>query len=173
MKKYCNYHSPFGEIIIASEDNYLIGLWFEKEHSDYFNIDKYQKDVNDPTLIKTKKWLDLYFGNQKPNILDLRLKLIGTPFQKEVWEILIIIPYGQLITYGDIAKTLAKRRNIKKMSARAVGGAVGSNNISIIIPCHRVIGSNNNLTGYGGGIDKKIELLEHEGVKTSNLKRPR
>ena len=114
------------------------------------------------------RWLDIYFSGQKPDFLP-KLHLIGTDFQREVWDILLEIPYGQTVTYGEIARKIADKRGLKTMSAQAVGGAVGHNEISIIIPCHRVVGTNGSLTGYAGGIDKKISLLKLEHTDMSRL----
>ena len=122
-----------------------------------------------PVFTAIKNWLDKYFAGQKPAISDLPLAPIGGAFRKAVWDILCEIPYGEYITYGDIAKTMAARMGKASMSSQAVGGAVGHNPISIIIPCHRVVGANGSLTGYAGGISKKIKLLEHEGVDMSKL----
>ena len=107
------------------------------------------------------RWLDIYFSGQKPDFLP-KLHLIGTDFQREVWDILLEIPYGQTVTYGEIARKIADKRGLKTMSAQAVGGAVGHNRVSVIVPCHRVIGSDGSLTGYAGGIERKIKLLEIE-----------
>lgn len=120
-------------------------------------------------MIKTKKWLDRYFKGEKPQIAELDLAPIGSDFAQNVWKILCDIPYGQITTYGNIAKKVAEIMNKNTMSAQAVGGAVGHNPISIIIPCHRVVGTNGNLTGYAGGIDKKIFLLKHEQVDMRKL----
>ena len=110
-----------------------------------------------------KQWLDVYFSGREPDF-KVPLHFIGTDFQKEVWEILYSIPYGQTTTYGEIAKQLAAKRGLEHMSAQAVGGAVSHNEISILVPCHRVVGTNGSLTGYAGGIDKKIALLKLEGA---------
>ena len=128
-----------------------------------------KENKNERILIKTKKWLDEYFNGKKPEITELDLAPIGSEFAKNVWEILCEIPYGKVTTYGEIAKKMAKIMHKEKMSAQAVGGAVGHNPISIIIPCHRVVGANGSLTGYAGGIDKKIYLLKHEQVNMENL----
>ena len=128
-----------------------------------------KENKNERILIKTKKWLDEYFNGKKPEISELDLAPIGSEFAKNVWEILCEIPYGKVTTYGEIAKKMAKIMHKEKMSAQAVGGAVGHNSISIIIPCHRVVGANGSLTGYAGGIDKKIYLLKHEQVNMENL----
>lgn len=160
------YKSPVGKLLLAEENNQLIGLWMEnqKYYASILNQKQFTNEEN-AFLIKTKKWLDQYFAGARPNIKNLKIHLIGSEFQKQVWETLINIPYGKSITYNDIAKEIAQKRGIKKMSARAVGKAVGHNPISIIVPCHRVIGSNGNLTGYSGGIERKIELLKLESMK--------
>lgn len=117
--------------------------------------------------------MDRYFKGERPEIAELPLAPIGGEFRQTVWKILCEIPYGQVITYGEIAKKIAQKRGLNRMSAQAVGGAVGHNPISLIIPCHRVVGTNGSLTGYSGGLDKKIRLLEFEGVDMSNLYRPK
>ena len=122
--------------------------------------------------MQAKKWLDIYFSGQDPDFIP-PLHVEGTSFHREVCEIMLSIPYGKTMTYGEIAQTIASRRGIRKMSARAVGGAVGHNEISIIIPCHRVVGANDNLTGYGGGISRKVRLLELEGVNMTGFYIPR
>ena len=164
------YKSPVGNLLIAAKDNKLIGLWIENQKyylSDFKEEMAEREDIE--ILTKTKSWLDRYFNREKPNIDELDINLIGSEFRKSVWEILKKIPYGEVVTYNDIAKELAKKRGLKKMSAQAVGGAVGHNPISIIIPCHRVVGANGSLTGYAGGIKKKIYLLEHEKVNMDKL----
>jgi len=164
------YNSPTGKILLASKDNKLIGLYIKGQKYYISNLkDEICENNKDEILVKAKNWLDLYFNNKKPNINELELNPIGSDFRKTVWKILCKIPYGKVITYGTIAKQIANKKGIKTMSAQAVGGAVGHNPISIIIPCHRVIGSNGNLTGYAGGIDKKIFLLKHEKVDMKNL----
>lgn len=165
-----NYKSPIGNLLIASKENKLVGLWIENQKYYLSNFkDKIIETENLEILVKTKKWLDRYFKGEKPDISELEINFIGSEFRNSVWEILKNIPYGEVITYNDIAKELAKQKGIKKMSAQAVGGAVGHNPISIIIPCHRVVGSNGSLTGYAGGIKKKIYLLEHEKVNMDKL----
>lgn len=165
-----NYKSPIGNLLIASKENKLVGLWIENQKYYLSNFkDEIIETENLEILVKTKKWLDRYFKGEKPDISELEINPIGSEFRKSVWEILKNIPYGEVITYNDIAKELAKQKGIKKMSAQAVGGAVGHNPISIIIPCHRVVGSNGSLTGYAGGIKKKIYLLEHEKVNMYKL----
>ncbi len=169
MYYFTIYESVIGELTIGSDGDNLVGLWMEgqKYHGD--TIYKDMIENNDiPVFETTKKWLDSYFAGKKPDISILPLTLIGTEFRQKVWKILWKIPYGEVISYGDIAKKIAIQMDKETMSSQAVGGAVGHNPISIIIPCHRVIGSNGNLTGYAGGIDKKIKLLELEGVDMSN-----
>lgn len=169
-----HYKSPVGDILLASKDNKLIGLWIEGQKHYLSNIKEETKEFdNDKILLETKQWLDRYFNKKKPSIKELKLNPIGSEFRQSVWKILCEIPYGKVTTYNDIAKQIAKQKGIKKMSAQAVGGAVSHNPISIIIPCHRVVGSNGSLTGYAGGIEKKIFLLEHEEVDMKNLFIPR
>ncbi|KXU46052.1 putative methylated-DNA--[protein]-cysteine S-methyltransferase [Candidatus Stoquefichus sp. KLE1796] len=168
------YESSLGNILIVSDENNIIGLWFEGQKYFLANIkdDITQKD-DLPILQSAKLWLDQYFAGQKPNIANLKLAPRGNDFRLTVWKILCEIPYGQLTTYGEIAKKVAIVMNKESMSAQAVGGAVGHNPISIIIPCHRVVGSHGSLTGYAGGIDKKIKLLQLEGVDTKQLMIPK
>lgn len=172
------YDSPLGELMIAADDNGLAGLWIEGQK--YFEdmgdakitsaaeftpgseVDRGNRAVD--ILEQTCSWLDRYFAGEKPQISELPLAPSGSDFRHMVWEILCDIPSGQTTTYGEIAKKIAARTGRSTMSAQAVGGAVGHNPISIIIPCHRVVGTNGSLTGYAGGIDKKIALLELEGV---------
>ena len=165
-----NYLSPVGTITLACDGNNLIGLWNEAQKYHGNTIFKQMVERDDiPVFDATKKWLDNYFAGKKPAISQLPLSPVGSEFRQNVWSILCEIPYGEVITYGDIAKKMALKMNKKNMSSQAVGGAVGHNPISIIIPCHRVIGSNGSLTGYAGGINTKIKLLELEGVDMSRL----
>lgn len=159
------YSSPIGQLLIVSDEKALIGLWFEGQKYFLGTIyEEIKQDDQQPILIQTKKWLDQYFDLQYPLITDLPLAPRGTEFQQAIWKILCQIPYGEVTTYAKIASQVADIYHKPRMSAQAVGGAVGHNPISIIIPCHRVVGSQGSLTGYAGGIDKKIQLLEHEGV---------
>lgn len=164
------YNSSLGKILLASKDNKLIGAWIEGQK---YYLGKLKEEVikkdDEEILIKTKNWLDRYFNLEKPEISELSIAPIGSEFRQKVWKILCTIPYGNTITYGDIAKQIAKETGKDKMSAQAIGGAVGHNPISIIIPCHRVVGANGSLTGYAGGIDKKIKLLEIEKVNIDKL----
>ena len=167
-----NNQSPIGEITLGSDGSTLIGLWFknEKYFADTLSDEYTEKYL--PIFQETIKWLDIYFSGDIPNFTPPIL-MRGSKFRKAVWTLLLNIPYGKVVTYKDIALKIAHERAISKMSAQAVGGAVGHNPISIIIPCHRVIGSNNSLTGYAGGLDKKLYLLNSEGVDTSNLFMPK
>jgi methylated-DNA-[protein]-cysteine S-methyltransferase len=167
------YPSPVGLLMLASNGESLAGLWIEGQK--YFSDTVTEEMVEKPDLPvfdAARNWLDKYFAGEKPAISALPLAPNGGGFRTAVWEILCEIPYGEVITYGDIAKKMAVRMGKATMSSHAVGGAVGHNPISIIIPCHRVVGSNGSLTGYAGGIDKKIKLLEHEGADMSKLFTP-
>lgn len=159
----CHYGSPLGDILLAADEIGLTGLWFEGEKYFADNLTEAHIRKETPILTKTKQWLDTYFSGQKPECLP-PLHPIGSAFRQEVWDILLQIPYGQTTTYGEIARQLAAKRGGRTMSAQAVGGAVGHNEISILIPCHRVVGTSGSLTGYAGGIEKKVKLLELEGV---------
>lgn len=162
--QYINrYNSPLGNITMASDGEALTGLWFDGQKYFALYLDKENEEKDLYIFDMAKKWLDVYFTGKHPDF-KLPLKFTGSKFQNEVWEILYKIPYGKTMTYGEIAKELAKHRGISRMSAQAVGSAVGKNEISIIVPCHRVVGSNGSLTGYAGGIDKKIQLLKLEGA---------
>jgi methylated-DNA-[protein]-cysteine S-methyltransferase len=164
------YASPLETISLASDGENLVGLWIAGQK--YFAATIKGAAVEKPDLpifAKAQKWLDAYFAGKQPAIAELPLAPIGGEFRKTVWDILCEIPYGQCATYGEIAQKVAARMGKKSMSSQAVGGAVGHNPISIIIPCHRVVGANGSLTGYAGGIGKKVKLLEHEGVAMSRF----
>lgn len=163
-----HYISPLGNIVLAADEVGLTGLWFEGQKYFALYLDKDHEEKELPIFTKARQRLDIYFSGREPDF-KLPLHFIGTPFQNEVWEILYSIPYGKTMTYGEIAKLLAERKGIKQMSAQAVGGAVGRNEISVIVPCHRVVGANGSLTGYAGGIDKKIALLKLEKVDMEKL----
>lgn len=156
-----HYLSPLGKITLASDGESLTGLWFDGQK--YFGVTLSAENVECdlPIFKQTVTWLDIYFSGKPPDFTP-PLKLYTTPFREAVCNIMLTIPYGQTMTYGEIAKIIAKQKNINRMSAQAVGGAVGHNPISIIIPCHRVVGTGGNLTGYAGGIDKKASLLKLE-----------
>ena len=166
------YPSPVGLLTLACDltGSKLVGLWLEgqKYHGNTI-MDGMTEKSGMPVFDRTKDWLDRYFAGKRPESSELLLAPLGGEFRQGVWEILCQIPYGQLTTYGDIAKKIAEKMNRETMSAQAVGGAVGHNPISIIIPCHRVVGAAGSLTGYAGGIDKKIWLLKHEGVDMEGL----
>ena len=157
------YKSPLGEILLAADEVGLTGLWFEGQKHFASTLPNEYISQETEILIEAKKWLDIYFSGKEPKFTP-PLHPTGSEFRQAVWQILLQIPYGQTITYGEIARKMAEVKNIAHMSAQAVGGAVGHNEISIIIPCHRVVGANGSLTGYAGGIDKKIALLELERV---------
>lgn len=155
------YASPLGRILLAADSTALTGLWFDGEKYFARYLEKRHEEKETALLQKTKHWLDIYFNGMEPDF-SVPVYFNGTDFQNEVWKILCTIPYGQTLTYGEIAKRIAAKRGIPRMSAQAIGGAVGHNEISIIVPCHRVIGANGSLTGYAGGLDKKIKLLTLE-----------
>lgn len=162
MKYISKYSSPIGEITMAGDGECLTGLWFDRQK--FFGSNHKMDDFAEKELSvfeNVKKWLDIYFSGSQPNFTPC-IKLNGTDFQLMVWDVLLEIPYGEVTTYKDIACRIAQKKGIDRMSAQAVGSAVGHNPISIIVPCHRVIGSNNSLTGYAGGLDKKEYLLKLE-----------
>lgn len=172
MRYLSSYESPLGEIVLSASDEGLSGLWFAEQKYFALYLDKEHIYQEIPLFADVKRWLDVYFSSKEPNF-TLPLHFRGSPFQNEVWEILCQIPYGKTTTYGQIAKQIAAKRGLNKMSAQATGGAVGRNAISILVPCHRVIGVNGNLTGYAGGIDKKIALLQLEGIDTTRFSKPK
>lgn len=163
MKYTGKYTSPLGEMLIASDDIGITGVWFSGQKYYASNLGE-PEEKETPAITQARKWLDIYFSGEEPPF-SLPIHLIGTPFQKEVWQILCTIPYGKTVTYGEIAKTLATRQGKPHMSAQAVGGAVGRNPVSVIVPCHRVLGANGSLTGYAGGLDRKEALLKLETKK--------
>ena len=153
-----HYASPLGPILLAADETGLTGLWFEaqKYFPSFLGVDYQEKET--PVLTETARWLDVYFSGKDPDILP-PLHPQGSPFRQAVWNILLTIPRGQTMTYGEIARRLGVH------SAQAVGGAVGHNPISILIPCHRVVGSDGSLTGYAGGVERKAWLLQLEGAR--------
>ena len=193
MQKFVGfYDSPLGAMVLYSDGVNLTGLYFEtsvnlhnmgvdssKLHLDsrkdsYFGKSKCTNLADLPIFTQTKEWLDLYFNGKIPRFTPpIAFPKDSSRFALRVWEILLEIPYGATMTYGDIAKQVAREFGIDKMSAQAVGGAVSRNPISIIVPCHRVLGADGNLTGYAGGIDKKLALLKCEGVAIDSLKMPK
>ena len=164
------YKTPenFSNMIMNSDGEYLTGLWFEgSRDSSKHIINCEEKEIE--IFKETSKWLDIYFSGKNPNFIPkYKIKNL-TPFRQEVTNIMNSIEYGKVVTYNDISKIIAKKRNLKRMSSQAVGGAVGWNPICIIIPCHRVVGTNGSLTGYAGGIKKKLYLLELEKVNMDKL----
>lgn len=161
MQYISHYQSPLGGILLAADEIGLTGLWFEGQKYFALYLDKEHEEKEVPVFETAKKWLDIYFAGNEPDF-QVPLHFTGTEFQNEVWEILYSIPYGKTMTYGEIAKRIAEKRGLERMSAQAVGGAVSHNEISIIVPCHRVVGTNGSLTGYAGGIEKKVALLKLE-----------
>lgn len=171
MKYFTISNSPIGRILMMSDGENLNAL--EAIGRRDIASDGLAENKEISVFKSANLWLKKYFSGENPPISNVPIKpLEGTPFQKIVWKILLEIPYGSTITYGEIAREAARRLGKLKMSAQAVGQAVGQNPISIIIPCHRVIGANGNLTGYNGGIDVKIKLLEIEGIDTSRMSHP-
>jgi len=158
MVYFAEYPSPVGLLLLTCGENGLTGVWMNRKPPENAVL-----CTEHPVLIQTALWLDVYFAGE---VREVRIPLSpeGTPFQQRVWQRLLGIPHGSVITYGDIAREI-ERETGKRMSAQAVGGAVGSNPISILIPCHRVVGARGKLTGYAGGLDKKVWLLKHEGWK--------
>lgn len=156
-----HYDSPLGGILLAADAIGLTGLWFDGQKYFARGLPAKRVERETPVLLEAKRWLDIYFTGKEPGFMP-PLHPIGSAFRQAVWEILLQIPYGKTTTYGAIARQLAQKQGLPRMSAQAVGGAVGHNEISVIIPCHRVAGTNGSLTGYAGGIDRKIKLLELE-----------
>ena len=162
MEYKVNYDSPLGRMLLAADEEGLTGVWFEGQKYYARGLEQNQEEhENKPLLADAKRWLDLYFSGKEPEF-NLPLNPKGTEFQREVWEILRTIPYGKTMTYGEIATQIAEKRGIARMSAQAVGGAVGHNPIAIFIPCHRVVGADGSLTGYAAGVERKAVLLRLE-----------
>ena len=162
------YASPVGGMLLAADEIGLTGVWFDGEKFFADNLPPEHAEKETPTLAAAKRWLDIYFKGREPDFTP-PLHPVGSAFRLKVWDILLQIPYGQTVTYGWIAKELAAREGLARMSAQAVGGAVGHNEISIIIPCHRVVGTSGSLTGYAGGMNRKIALLKTEHVDMSRF----
>ena len=158
-----HYASPLGGMTLVSDGTALVGLYFDGQKYAAEGLDATHTQKNLPIFKEVRRWLDVYFSGRKPDFMPV-LAPHGTAFQQSVWEILRTIPYGQTVTYGAIARRIEQNTDCR-MSAQAVGGAVGRNPISILIPCHRVVGTNGSLTGYAGGIDKKERLLQWEGAR--------
>ncbi|WP_417151755.1 methylated-DNA--[protein]-cysteine S-methyltransferase [Ruminococcus sp.] len=167
-----HYNSPLGKIIFASNGKELTGLWFDGQKYFASTLTKEYEQKNLPVFEQTAKWLDIYFSGKNPNFTP-PLFLSSTSFRNEVWKILLTIPYGKIMTYGEIAKLMAENSGVEKMSAQSVGGEVGHNHISNIVTCHRVVGTDGSLTGYAGGVDIKEKLLKFENVDMSKLFMPK
>ena len=167
-----HYNSPLGGILLAADEIGLTGLWFDGQKYFARTLPDERISRETPALREAARWLEIYFGGAQPDFMP-PLHPAGTPFQKEVWELLLQIPYGQTATYGQLAERLAEKRGLAHMSAQAIGGAVGHNAVSILIPCHRVVGTGGSLTGYAGGLDRKIRLLELEKADMTRLYIPK
>ena len=172
MQYTAHYASPLGGVTLGSDGEALLGLWFDgqKYFADTLTSDATAKPL--PVFTQAMRWLDIYFGGREPDFTP-PLAMHGSPFRRAVWQLLLEIPYGRTTTYGELAARLSKANGLTHMSAQAVGGAVGHNSISLIIPCHRVVGADGSLTGYAGGVDKKIALLTLEGADMKKLYVPK
>ena len=169
MQYTARYESPLGVLLLASNGAALTGLWFEgQKHSGAATASPEQAVGALPVFAAARRWLDIYFGGTAPDFMP-PLAPEGTAFRRTVWQALAAIPYGKTMTYGAVAAVVAKEMGRDAMSARAVGGAVGHNPISIIVPCHRVVGAGGNLTGYAAGIEKKAGLLRLEGAHMTGM----
>ncbi len=166
MQYITHYSSPLGDILLAADALGLTGLWFQDQKHYGLCLGKEFTEQETELLRMARQWLDIYFSGREPDF-HVPLHFLGTNFQKAVWEILSTIPYGKTMTYGQIAGLLAHKQGLAHMSSQAVGGAVGRNPISILVPCHRVLGAGGKLTGYAGGLEKKRFLLQLEGVAQS------
>lgn len=165
----CTYDSPIGQLTLAAGDDGLKGLWLEGQKYFGDTLDAPMKPGTNEHLDQACAWLDAYFAGENPPLDELTLAPIGSEFRQVVWQLLREIPLGEVRTYGQLAAEAARRMGKERMSAQATGGAVGHNPISIIVPCHRAVGASGSLTGFAGGISKKLQLLEHEGVDCSGF----
>lgn len=163
-----HYQSPLGGITLASNGSSLTGLWFDGQKYFGDTLPEVFEERKLPVFEEAVRWLDIYFSGKAPDFTP-PISMETTSFRKAVWEIMLKIPYGKTMTYGEIADRIAEQKGIAKMSAQAVGGAVGHNSISLIIPCHRVVGTNGSLTGYAGGIERKVQLLTMENADMSKF----
>lgn len=168
MQYTTTYPTPLGEILLACDEIGMTGLWFEGERFYALSLDSEHEEAETLVFAEVKRWLGIYFSGREPDFMP-PAHMIGSDFQLSVWELLAQIPYGSTTTYGELAKRVAEKRGLSRMSAQAVGGAVGHNPLSIIVPCHRVVGANGSLTGYAGGLQKKIKLLTCEGADMERL----
>lgn len=153
--------SPLGEITLSSDGEALTGLWLEGQRFFARTLPATAVEQALPVFEKTKQWLDIYFRGEEPGD-DPPIRCSGTPFQRTVWRMLRTIPYGKTLSYGELARRISEESGRASVSARAVGGAVARNPVAILIPCHRVLGANAALTGYAGGLDRKLWLLKLE-----------
>ena len=172
MDYTAHYQSPLGGLTLASDGAALTGLWFDGQKYFAASLSSEHEEKAMPVFAQTERWLDVYFSGRAPDFTP-PLMMKTTAFRKAVWEILLSIPYGHTVTYGEIARQIAAQKGLSGISAQAVGGAVGHNPISLIIPCHRVVGTDGSLTGYAGGIEKKKRLLAMEGVDMAALYEPK
>lgn len=163
-----HYQSPLGEILLAADEVSLTGLWFDRAKYYAAGLVPQSTERETPPLTEAKRWLDVYFSGKMPDFMP-PLHPIGSDFRQEVWALLLQIPYGQTTTYGALAARLAAKHGMARLSAQAVGGAVGHNPISLIIPCHRVVGASGSLIGHAGGVERKIQLLKLEGTDCIKL----
>ena len=168
------YDSPVGRLTLASDGRAICGLWLEgqKYHGATIPADL-EPDPCAPPFDELRAWLDAYFAGRRPSVSDVPLAPLGSEFQRLVWRLLTEIPYGEVTTYGALAAQVARERGGRRTAPLAIGGAVGHNPVSIIIPCHRVVGADGSLTGYAGGLERKAWLLAHEGVDMSGLYAPK
>lgn len=164
MENSYQYQTPLGAVTLSSNGSALTGLWFtDRPHTDSKLFRPIADYVEDPILREAVLWLDAYWQKRRPSPTALPIVLEGSDFQKKVWQLLLQIPYGSCVSYGELKQEYCAASGSTAMSAQAIGGAVARNPVSIIVPCHRVIGSNGSMTGYSGGIQRKIALLSHEG----------
>ena len=164
--------SPLGGITVASDGEALVGLWFDGQKYYAGTLDRAHEEKALPVFDEADRWLDVYFSGKDPDFTP-KLCMRAGRFRKTIWEILLTIPYGQTMTYGQIAEQAAGRLGLARMSPQAVGGAVGHNALSLIIPCHRVVGADGSLTGYAGGLDRKLRLLQLERADMDGLFLPK
>ena len=168
MQYKMRYASPLGEMLLACDGEGLTGAWFAGQKYFAAGLDENARECAQEHLLSASRWLDIYFSGREPDFTP-PLILKGTPFQKTVWELLLHVPYGKTVSYGELARKMAEQRGVLKTSARAVGTAVGHNPVSLIVPCHRVIGADGSLTGYAGGLERKKKLLKMEGAESVRL----
>lgn len=172
MHYFQHYQSPLGGVLMAADHQGVTGLWFEGAKYFAQGLERNREQRETPHLAQTRAWLDAYFAGRQPDFTPA-LHLQGTPFQQLVWSLMLAIPYGSTTTYGALTKQVSEKMGGAPMCAQAVGGTVGRNPISLIVPCHRVVGKSGSLTGYAGGLQKKMSLLQLEGADMSGLFVPR